>query len=486
MSTSVVALTIIFAIIFLGAGLGFVAGARRKMNLEQWTVGGRGFGAVLMYLLMAGEVYTTFSFLGASGWAYSRGGPTLYILAYLTLAYVLSFYFLPPIWELGRRYGLQTQADFFGRRYGSKYLVACVSIVGVIFIIPYLQLQLTGLGIIVEVASANGIGRAPAMVIAVTLIAAFVFVSGVRAVAWVSVLKDALMVVAAVAIGVGVPRIYFGGIGPMFAALAQARPAHLVMPGATANLGHAWYISTVLLTSLGFYMWPHTFGATFTAKSSDTLRRNAVVMPLYTITLAFIFVVGFTAVLVIPDLGDGDLSLLTIVRRSFPAWLLGVIGGAGALTAMVPAAILIVTAATLFAKNLYRPLFAPSMTDDQVATLARIMVVALSVVSLYLAVYSSTTLVSLLLLGYAGVTQFFPGVALGLFWNRVTTRGVFAGIVTGIGSLAFLVLTKHDPFAGLNAGFVALCVNFVVTGVFSLLSPSQRSGFDAGLPDGDG
>jgi len=67
---------------------------------------------------------------------------------------------------------------------------------------------------------------------------------------------------------------------------------------------------------------------------------------------------------------DGDLALLTIVRQSFPAWFLGVIGGAGALTAMVPASILTLTAATLFAKNLCRPIFAPSMTDDQVAKLA--------------------------------------------------------------------------------------------------------------------
>src|SRR5215471_8282984 len=219
MSTSVVALTIIFAIIFLGSGLGLVAGARQKMSLEQWTVGGRGFGAVLMFLLMAGEVYTTFSFLGASEFAYSRGGPTLYILAYLTLAYVVSFYLLPPIWEVGQRYGLLTEADFFGKRYGSKYLVAFVSTVGVIFIVPYVQLQLTGLGSIVEVASADGIGRTPAMVIAVALIAAFVFASGVRAVAWVSVLKDALMVFAAVTVGIGVPWIHFGGIRPMFAAL---------------------------------------------------------------------------------------------------------------------------------------------------------------------------------------------------------------------------------------------------------------------------
>ena len=50
-----------------------------------------------MWLLMAGEVYTTFAFLGASGWAYSRGGPILYALCYPILAYVVSFFILPEI-----------------------------------------------------------------------------------------------------------------------------------------------------------------------------------------------------------------------------------------------------------------------------------------------------------------------------------------------------------------------------------------------------
>jgi SSS family solute:Na+ symporter len=478
MSPSAVALTVIFGIVALGAGIGFLAGVRRKMDLEQWTTAGRGFGAALTFLLMAGEVYTTFAFLGASGWAYSRGGPTLYILAYLTLAYVVSFFILPQIWEVGRKHGLQTESDFFLHRYGSKYLAAFVCVTGVVFLIPYLQLQLTGLGIIVEVASFDGIGRAPAMAVAVSLVAAFVFASGVRAVAWVSVLKDVLMLSAAFAIGIGVPYVHFGGIGNMFATLAHARPGHLTMPGATANLGHSWYISTVLLTSLGFYMWPHAFAAAFTARSGDTLRRNAVVMPLYTITLPFVFFAGFTAVLAAPGLTNGDLALLTVVRRSFPAWFLGVIGGAGALTAMVPAAIFTLTAATLFAKNLYRPLFAPSMTDGEVARLARAMVVVLSLISLYFAIYSSTTLVSLLLLGYSGITQFFPGVVLGLYWKRANLRGVFAGMVTGVATVAILALGKQELVGGLNAGFAALCLNFAVTVVLS--AAAGRSG--AALP----
>ncbi len=473
MSSGTVALALIIGIVAVGAVVGFLAGAHRKMDLEQWTVAGRGFGVVLVFLLMAGEVYTTFAFLGASGWVYSRGGPTLYVLAYLTLGYVVSFFILPPLWEAGRQYRLQTQPDFFKARYGNKYLAGLVCVLGMLSFIPYVQLQLTGVGIIVSTASFGSVGRVPAMSVAVVLLVAFVFANGVRAVAWVSVIKDFLILISAVAIGIGIPLVHFGGIGPMFAALIAARPTHLTMPGATAHLGHSWFISTVMLTSLGLYMWPQNFAATFTAKSADTLRRNAVVMPLYTLTLAFIFFAGFATVLIVPGLANGDLALLTVVRQSFPSWFLGIIGGAGALSAMVPASIFILTGATLFAKNLYRPLFAPAMTDEQVARLARSMVIVLGSISLGLAIYGSSTLVSLLLTGYAGVTQFFPGVALGLYWRRAAAPAVLAGMLIGVFTAVVLMSTDRDPVFGLNAGFVALCVNVLIAVVGSMLIPPR-------------
>jgi solute:Na+ symporter, SSS family len=52
------------------------------MDLEQWAVGGRGFGWIFVFLLLAGEIYTTFTFLGASGFSYGQGAPVYYILAY--------------------------------------------------------------------------------------------------------------------------------------------------------------------------------------------------------------------------------------------------------------------------------------------------------------------------------------------------------------------------------------------------------------------
>ena len=473
MSASGVALTIISVIVTFGSLVGFLARSHHKMDLEQWTVGGRGFGLVLVWLLMAGEIYTTFTFLGASGWAYSRGGPVLYILGYQPLMYVVSFFILPPLWEMGRKHKLQTQADFFQARYDSTVLSAFVALVGVVCLIPYLQIQLTGLGLIVEVASFGGIHRTPAMILGFGLVAAFVLVSGVRGVAWVSVIKDLLLLSAAVFVGIAIPRIYFGGIGPMFSALVKTNANHLMMPGATKQLGHTWYVTSVLLIAFGFYMWPQYFAATFTARSGKILRRNAVIMPLYSVTVPLMLFVGLSAVLILPSLSNGDLSLLVMVRKTFPAWVLGIIGGAGALTAMVTSATQLLTGATLYAKNLFRPLLAPGMSDQQVARVAKIMVLVLTSGALLFAIYSSASLVSLYLLGSAGIAQFFPGVVLGLFSKRVTTAGVFAGIATGIFVAMVLMLTGRDPYFGLNAGLIALGLNFVTTGMVSLLAPRQ-------------
>ena len=471
MTPGVTAITVISVIVFIGSLLGFRASVGQKKALEEWSVAGRSFGLMLMWLLMAGELYTTFAFLGASGWAYSRGGPALYILAYITLGYVVSFYILPSIWTLGRQHGLQTQSDFFEHRYGMKGLSLLVFLTGVIFVIPYLEIQLTGLGIIVQVASFDQIPRSAAMLIAVITVSLFVLSGGMRAVAWVSVVKDLLMILAAVSIGIYVPIHYFGGIGRLFQQLAQAHPNHLTMPGATTAMGHTWFMSSVVLSACGFYMWPHIFGAAFTAKSGDVLRRNAIVTPLYTISLGFIFIAGFAAVLLVPGLSNGDMALLMLTRKSFSPWFLGVIGGAGALTAMVPAAIILLTASTLFSKNVIRPVCLPHMREDQVMRLAKLMVLLLAAVSLYLALHSSATLVTLLLLGYSGVSQFFPGVVLGLFWPRATGIGVLSGLISGLGVAAALTLSHRDPFLGLNAGFIALTLNFLVTVLVSLFKP---------------
>jgi solute:Na+ symporter, SSS family len=472
------ALVGIAAAALLALGLGFLARRGRQMGLGQWTVAGRSFGAPLVFLLMAGEIYTTFAFLGGSGFAYGRGGPVYYILCYATLAYVMSYFMLPPIWRYARDHGFYSQADFFAGKYESRWLGALVSLVGIVALIPYLVLQFKGLGIIVEAAGYGAIGATTAVWIGAAVATAYVTVSGVRGSAWVAVAKDIMILLVVVFLGIYFPLHYYGGVGQMFAAIETAKPGFIVLPEHGESAW--WFSSTVLLTALGFYMWPHTFGSIYTARNARVIRQNAVVLPLYQLILLFAFLVGFAAILQVPGLkgADVDLALFKLSVKTFDPRIVGVIGTAGVLTALVPGSMILMAAATLLANNLYR-LAHRSAADAHIVRVAKLLVPVVALVAIYFALSGGQTIVALLLMGYSFVTQLFPALALSLTKTRwATPAGAAAGIVAGVATVAAVSLT-HSTIATLlpalptamqelNVGLVALVVNVIVLAVVSV------------------
>ena len=278
---------------------------------------GRAFGGPLVFLLQAGEIYTTFTFLGGSGWAYGRGAPTYYILAYGSLAYVLSYWLLPPIWRFAKQERLISQSHFFAKKYDSRGLGVLVALVGVVALVPYLQLQFTGLGIIVTLASYGSISSTAAIWIGAATVTIYVMISGVHGVAWNAVLKDVLILAVAVFLGIYFPLHYYGGLGEMFHAIDAAKPGFLTFKPSGQSV--LWFQSTVALTALGFFMWPHAFSAVFTARQERTFRRNAMVLPLYQLVLLFVFFCGFAAILKVPGLTGTDPTCRCSSCRSRPS-----------------------------------------------------------------------------------------------------------------------------------------------------------------------
>ncbi len=476
------ALLVILLFLGIAFGLGLLARRGRTMNLEQWSVGGRGFGTLFVFLLMAGEIYTTFTFLGGSGWAYGKGAPAFYILCYGCLAYTMSYFLLPVVWRYGSRHRLHSQADFFRSKYGSRALGVVVSLVGVAAILPYLVLQLKGLGIIVSETSYGSLSPAVAVWLSTAVLVAYVIVSGVHGSAWTAVVKDVMILGVAVALGLYLPWHYFGGLRPMFEAIDKARPAFLTLP--SKGMSPAWFLSTVALSSMGFYMWPHGFASTYTARSEDVFRRNAAMMPLYQLVLLFVFFAGFAAILVVPGLKgtDADLSLLRISQMGFSPWLVGVIGAAGVLTALVPGSMLLLTAATLLAKNVYGALV-PGANEKSVGTLAKALVPVIALAAVLITLRGGAGIVPLLLMGYSMVTQLFPALLLSLPETPwATTAGALAGIFTGEAVVLYLTfsgatLARLFPawpgvITDLNVGIVALALNAVA--VVTVSSMTRR------------
>ncbi|HEX3865505.1 MAG TPA: sodium:solute symporter [Gemmatimonadaceae bacterium] len=482
------ALGVLGAIFVIAVGLGLLARRGHDMSLEQWSIGGRGFGSVLVFVLMAGEIYTTFTFLGGSGWAYGKGAPAFYILCYGAVAYTFSYFLLPVIWRYAQERRLVSQADFFIAKYDSRALGVLVSLVGVAALVPYLVLQLKGLGIIVSEASYGSISPATAIWTGTIALVGYVVVSGVRGSAWTAALKDTMILIVVLVIGVYLPFHYYGGLGAMFHAIERAKPGFLTLPA--SGMSTVWLISTVLLTGCGFYMWPQYFSSVYTARSEDVFRKNAVLLPLYQLVILFVFFAGFAALLVVPGLtgADADLSLLRISKQTFAPWGVGLIGAAGLLTALVPGSMLLITASTIISQNLFRAAV-PSAADRTVGRLARGFVPVVAIVAAVMALRGGQAIVALLLMGYNFVTQLFPSLLLSLGDRpKISAAAAFAGIVAGEATVAALSIRNASiatlfPAApqflkDLNVGIIALVMNIIVAAIVAIVTrPRAASDF---------
>lgn len=446
--------------IVLIAWFGFV-GRRTPVNsLSDWVVGGRKFGVITMWFLQAGEVFTTFTFLGMAGLAFAGGVAALYALPYIPLAY-LGLYFLGPlIWRRGRERGHLTQADFIGDFFGSRALGTVTAIFGVIFLLPYLQLQITGLGLAVQLATGDKSSSKISMVIAFGLVVAFVLFAGIHGVARTSYFKDVIMIIALVAIVVVIPLHFAGGIGGTFEQVAELDLDLLWIHG--GQYDSTWFFTSMLSSMIGvmFLALPHQWPALLSASSSKTLRRNYMYLPIYSLCLALPMIIGFVALLALPaDTGSNGV-LLTLSNMAFPPWFVGVIVVATAATAMVPAAGLIVGMSSLIARNIAR------VRDERKQfRINQVSVVGVTTVALVLGLVRPDLLANLLLLTYSGLNQLVPGIILALFTRRlVTARWILAGLLVGEAVVIWLTFMPTEVFGNINVGLIGLVPNVLIVG----------------------
>lgn len=486
-----ITLTIIFGWLLVTTIVGIMAGRNRVFSMEEYFVAGRSFGLVLFYTTAAAEIYSSFAFLGLAGWAYSRGISIVYALAYGSIAYGIYFFLGPRINRLGKTMNYVSQPDFLEDRYDSKFLGVLVAMVGVIFIIPYLQLQIMGSGMIVQLASGGAISWQTAVIISFIAAVIFVYISGLRGIGWTNFLQAIIMLFGMVSVGFLVSRHYFGGVQSMFETLHQLKPTHLTLPD-TAGNGIFWYTSTALLSGLGFWMWPHIFMATYSAKSEKVVRRNATILPLYQLAMVPVIITGFAVAAkagLDPAFGakiaKPDQAMFVALLDSMPAWVVGLLGAGGLAASISTSSALILTAANLTARNILQKGFMPHMEDIQVAKVGRLLVPVFTAIAVAFAFLAPSMLVSLLIVGYSGITQFFPGVVLGVFTKKPTKAGVISGIIVGLAALFFFQFGGVKTPLNLQPGFVGLILNFIVVLVVSSFTknvePSRLERFEKAL-----
>ena len=513
-----VALAVVIILFVLVGVLGFYAarwrggGKEGLHSLDEWGLGGRKFGSWITWFLLGGDLYTAYTFVAVPAAMWATGAVSgFFAVPYTVVLYPIVFLLMSRLWSVSHRHGFVTTADFVGGRYGSKPLSLAIAVTGIVATMPYIALQLVGIKAVLTVlgvgSASNPILNDLPLIIAFVVLAAYTYTSGLRAPAMIAVVKDVLIYLAVIVAIIYLP-IKFGGWEHIFGAAqtkltatspVTGKPVGSVIPGAAS---YSAYWTLAIGSAMALFMYPHSITGVLATKSRNTIRKNAALLPLYSLMLGFLALLGYVAIAAgtKPVELDGktinpQLVVPQLFLDNFPSWFAGIALAAIAVGALVPAAIMSIAAANLFTRNIYKDLFRPDSDPRTEAKVSKIVSLLVKLGALvFVIVMDQSAAINMQLLGGIWILQTFPSIVAGLYTRWFHRWALFVGWAAGIiygtvaaygvvnpatkahfgGSIAAIPGTNMQVYIAVTAFVVNLIVAAVLTVVFRAIK----------LPDG--
>ena len=140
------------------------------------------------------------------------------------------------------------------------------------------------------------------------------------------------------------------------------------------------------------------------ARSADTIRRNAVMLPAYTLLLGLIALLGLMARAAGIHTAHPNAVVPLLFLSIFPGWFAGFAFAAIAIGALVPASVMAIGAANLASRNIVR-------VRGDARTVARVMALLVKLAALgFVLLLDPAFAIDLQLLGGIWVLQTFPAL----------------------------------------------------------------------------
>ncbi|BCL83866.1 sodium:solute symporter [Ktedonobacteria bacterium brp13] len=478
MGTIDIPLLVVFIGIFvLVTILGFLSVRWHAGNLnriQEWGLAGRRFGVLMFWFLLGGDVYTAYTYMAIPALLFSGGALGFYAVPYTMLFYPLFFVFLPRLWTLAKHRGYITAADFVRERFDSPLLALLVAITGLFSTMPYIALQMLGMQVVL---AQMGVPVEMALFIAFLILAAYTYISGLRAPAMLAAVKNGMVwIVVILALVIAVPRL--GGWGHIFASLPQS---HVLLTPAQ----YGSYASLALGSAFALLLYPHILTGMLSSNSRKVLKRNAFLLPIYNLLLALICLLGYLAFA--SGIKPTHLSYQTnsilpaFFEQIFPGWFTGFAFAALVIGALVPASIMSIAAANLFTRNIYREYISPSCSEREESRVARFVSLVIKAGALiFISVFPSTLAVNLQLLGGIWILQTLPSVLIGLYTRWFHRWALICGWAVGIIVGTWLVLVQRGQSSAypltiggttisIYIALIALPINLLVCAILTLI-----------------
>jgi SSS family solute:Na+ symporter len=495
-----VALSIFVLLFGFVSWLGFAAARWRRGDLDQlheWGLGGRRFGTLITWFLIGGDVYTAYTFIAIPALAFGAGAVAFFAVPYTIMIYPVLFLVFRRLWHVCHKHGYITAGDFVRGRFGNRWLALAVTVTGIVATMPYIALQLVGIQVVIGALGISGTGIAAdlPLLIAFAVLAAFTYSSGLRAPASIAVVKDVLIYATALAAIIVIP-MQLGGFAKIFAAV-PVKKLLLAVPGPGTTGSYSGYATLALGSAMALFLYPHSLTGILSASSGRAIRRNAALLPGYSIMLGLLALFGFFVIAAgvdkLPEYAAGfkqfgnNFAVPALLLHSFPSWFVGVAFAAIGIGALVPAAIMSIAAANLYTRNIHREFINKNPTDKQEAHIAKRVSLIVKVGALVFILFVPTEYaIQLQLLGGIWIIQTLPPVMLGAYtrwfnswallagWAVGTCAGTAMAIATKLTTTFPLVIGGHT-FPGYTAVYT-VALNLVVAAVLTPVFNAVNSG----------
>jgi SSS family transporter len=429
--------------------IGFWA-ARKIQNFDSYLVADRNLGFWVFTILMVASLSSGMALLGAAGLSYVSGWPSIcdQIFVPCSLVVVLCF-FGPKLHRIARRHNHLTLQDYFAHRFESPRLVRGVSGLAVVIIsLIYLVGQYTAIGITLQ--RILGVSYPVGLLIGAILVTIYVFLGGLYAVSWTTLLQGSILVVGVLAVG---PLIVSraGGLTEINRVLASIDPLmlHAASPQQHPPVSPEMFFTPVFIVSFGIMVClglscaPHVINNVLAARRNAYFRWAPLVA--FVLMSAFHHIVKWVGLAARSMAHEGRLFLPEGVANptdyTFIVATETLTGPAlrSCFAVLVLAAVMSTTDRLLLtiggscSWDLYRNLWKPEAPDRRIMWISRLSVVIAAVISLVLALYPAELLAWLIWMGIGVMLAVFAAPLIGgLFWKRANGAGALAAMLTGL------------------------------------------------------
>ena len=458
----------IFIYIIIGSIVAYFARKGMKKGLIEYFLSGRSTGGFVAALSYSATTYSAFMMVGLAGFTYSGGvGALGFELIYLAGLSLVAF-FGPRFWLVGKEFGYVSPYEMLGDRYNNQWIAVAAAVTACVFLIPYLAVQLMGVGYLMTGLSGGSIPFMVGVIIAAFLAIAWALIAGMRSVTWTDSLQSLIMIVVSIIILFFIIYKHLGGFVGLFGSIKSDYPNFLTVPGpgffnfkAFLGLTLPWFFFSISNPQVSQRLFiPRSL------KAMKTMIKGFL-------TFGFIYTIvsvlwGFSTKLLIPGLEQADMATPTLLGSEYVPTVLGLI----AMVGITAAAISTIDSIMLTLSSLVvRDLFANLGDEENAAQLriGKIVIIVIALIGLVFASQQLDLIATLSVASSVGLLVVVPSIFGAFFWKKATAAGSISSIIIGSITAIYLQFSGLKPLGhwpGVWTLFVTILV-FILVSLFT-------------------